>query len=235
MLDRDALRAWIAPSHLEDDALAGYRASMSADPARMIVLADVLTGEAASAIGTFLREGAQYGVEHGLYSRTEGVEASAWEAAAEDDRFFRFGKLAGTRAEAALDPSTLTYLRWRMFVTQPAFHDFFEALTGIALGPSDDFGAHRFGEGDFLKDHDDDNKDRRVAFVTYLTPEWRPEFGGALFMQDAAGGVQRVESMFNTMVVFDVAAGTSHHVGTIDPAAGDHARYTFGGWFPNPS
>jgi Rps23 Pro-64 3,4-dihydroxylase Tpa1-like proline 4-hydroxylase len=158
-----------------------------------------------------------------------------WEAAPESDRFFRYGKLAGIRPEAALDPATLTYMRWRAFVTEPGFRDFFEALTGLALGASDDFGVHRFSVGDFLKDHDDENKNRRVAFVMYLTPDWRREFGGALHMADRAGQTHLVESMFNTMVVFDVSARSTHHVGRIEEPAGDHARLTFGGWFPNPS
>ncbi len=235
MVDRDALRPWIAAGHLDDETLERYSREMAAHPARMIVLADVLTDGAASALATFLSNGAEYGIEHGLYSQPGAADPGAWEVAPESDRFFRYGKLAGTRLEAALDPETLTYLKWRRFVTEPAYHDFFEALTGITLGESDDFGVHRFAVGDFLKDHDDENKNRRVAFVIYLTPDWRREFGGALHMADRSGDVHLVESMFNTMVVFDVSAGSTHHVGRIEEAAGAHARYTFGGWFPNPS
>jgi hypothetical protein len=235
MLDREALRAWIGAEHLDAGALQGYRKRLESHPARMIVLTDVLAGQPATALATFLQHGAEYGVEHGLYSHPGAAEPSAWEAAPEPDRFFRYGKLAGTRPDAALDPSTLTYLKWRAFVTQPAYHDFFEELTGITLGPSDDFGVHRFAVGDFLKDHDDENKNRRVAFVIYLTPDWRREYGGALLMADRSGDVHRVDSMFNSMVVFDVSAGSTHHVGRIEEVAGDHARYTFGGWFPNPS
>jgi hypothetical protein len=235
MFDRNALRPWIADGHLDDAALERYRREMEGHPARMIVLTEVLTPDAATSLSTFLRDGAEYGVEHGLYSHPGPEDAGAWEAAPESDRFFRYGKLAGIRPEAALDPATLTYMRWRTFVTQPPFHDFFAALTGLTLGASDDFGVHRFSVGDFLKDHDDENKNRRVAFVMYLTPHWRQEFGGALHMRDRSGDVHLVESMFNTMVVFDVAAGSTHHVGRIEDDAGEHARLTFGGWFPNPS
>jgi hypothetical protein len=235
MADRDALRPWISAGHLDDATLERYRLEMEAHPARIIVLRDVLTADTATALATFLRDDAEYGVEHGLYSHSGPEDPGTWEAAPESDRFFRYGKLAGIRPEAALDPATLTYMRWRTFVTEPPFHDFFEALTGLTLGLSDDFGVHRFSVGDFLNDHDDENKNRRVAFVMYLTPDWRREFGGALHMEDRSGGVHLVESKFNTMVVFDVSAGSTHHVGRIEEAAGEHARFTFGGWFPNPS
>jgi 2OG-Fe(II) oxygenase superfamily len=235
MIDRDVLRPWIAARHLDDTALERYRGEMAAHPARMIVLTDVLTDDAATTLASFLGAGAEFGLEHGLYSHPGAEDQEVWEAAPEPDRFFRYGKLAGIRPEAALDPPTLTYMKWRTFVTEPAFHDFFEALTGLTLGESDDFGVHRFSVGDFLKEHDDENKNRRVAFVMYLTPHWRREFGGALHMKDRSGDVHLVESMFNTMVLFDVAAGSTHHVGKIEEVAGEHARLTFGGWFPNPS
>ena len=235
MLDTDALAAWIRPQHLTEDALAGYRETMAAHPARMVVLHDVLTKEAAERVAAFLADEAVYTIGHGLYSQHDGVDASAWEAAPVEDRFFRFGKLTGQRPEAMLSDNMLTYLQWRAFVTEPPFRAFFESLTGIVLGASDDFGCHEFRVGDFLLAHDDANRDRRVALVMYLTPAWRPRFGGALAMQAADGSVDRVEATFNTMVVFDTLAGSSHHIERIEDAAAEEARRTFGGWFPNPS
>jgi hypothetical protein len=110
MVDRDALSPWIAAKHLDDETLERYHRQLAAHPARMIVLADVLTDEAASTLATFLGNGAEYGVEHGLYSLPGAADPGTWEVAPESDRFFRYGKLAGTRLEAALDPATLTYL-----------------------------------------------------------------------------------------------------------------------------
>jgi Rps23 Pro-64 3,4-dihydroxylase Tpa1-like proline 4-hydroxylase len=120
-------------------------------------------------------------------------------------------------------------------VTEAPLRGFFESLTGMPLGPSDDFGCHEFRVGDFLLAHDDANRNRRVALVMYLTPAWRPDFGGALSMTAADGSVDRVEAAFNSMVVFDTLAGSSHHIERIEDSAGDQARRTFGGWFPNPT
>ena len=235
MVDTEALAAWIQPQHLAADALESYRRTMAEHPARMVVLNDVLTEGAATRIAAFLADEAIYEVEHGLYSRHEGADADAWDAAPVEDRFFRFGKLAGQRPEAMLSDNMLTYLQWRSFVTEAPFRALFESLTGMPLGASDDFGCHRFRVGDFLLAHDDANRNRRIALVTYLTPAWRPEFGGALSMTAADGSVDRVEASFNTMVVFDTLAGSSHHIEPIEASAGDEARHTFGGWFPNPS
>ena len=169
-----------------------------------------------------------------MYSKDGGVTVDEWEAASAEDRFFRFDKLRGVRPESALDPSTLTYMRFRAWVSEPPFRTFMENLTGVPLGPSDDFGAHRFRPGDFLRDHDDDNRGRRISLVMYLTPGWHPEYGGALTMQHPGGSdVSTVHAGFNSMVVFDVAVGSRHRVESISERAGDLGRCTFGGWFPD--
>ena len=235
MVDTNALGRWIQPQHLTDDAVNGYRETMTSHPARLVVLEEFLLPEVADRLGTFLADAALYTVEHGVYSSEEGVSAETWDAAAEEDRFFRFGKLSGQRPEAMLSDAMLTYLQWRSFVTEPAFHDLFEAITGLELGPSDDFGCHEFGVGDFLREHDDANRSRRVALVMYLTPGWEERHGGGLTMTAADGSVDRRQATFNSMVIFDTLAGSSHRVERIEEAAGTLARRTFGGWFPSPS
>lgn len=235
MVDADALGRWIQPRHLTDDALQAYREAMASHPAHLVVLEEFLLPEVADRLATFLADAALYTVEHGVYSSEDGVSSDAWDAAGEDDRFFRFGKLSGQRPEAMLSDAMLTYLQWRSFVTEPPFHDLFEGLTGLELGPSDDFGCHEFKVGDFLREHDDANRSRRVALVMYLTPGWEERHGGGLTMTAADGSVDHRQATFNSMVVFDTLAGSSHRVERIEDAAGDLARRTFGGWFPSPS
>jgi len=234
-MDTERLGAWIDARHLDDAALAGYRAAFAADPAKMLMVRDFLRAEVAERLAGFMAHDADFATEYGLRSQETGVGAEAWEAAPKDDRFFRFGKLRGIKPEAALSDDALSYMRFRTFVTEQPFHDLFEAMTGLPLGASDDFGLHAFRAGDFLDDHDDANKDRRVALVMYLTPGWQPEFGGALFMEDPGGNVRRFDAGYNSLAVFDTRAGTTHRVGVVDGDAGDLARHTFGGWFPNPS
>jgi hypothetical protein len=234
-VDTDALASWIDERHLDEAALEAYRASFAQDPARMLLLHDFLRADVAERMAAFMATEADFSSEYGLYSVEGPVEADAWHAAPEEDRFFRYGKLQGIKPEAALSDNALAYMQLRSFVTQEPFHDLFEAMTGLELGPSDDFGLHAFRAGDFLLDHDDANRDRRVALVIYLTPEWRSDLGGALLMEDPTGQVRRFDAAFNSLAVFDTLAGTTHRVERVDEAAGDLARCTFGGWFPNPA
>ena len=74
---------------------------------------------------------------------------------------------------------------------------------------SDDFGSHSMTAGDFLKQHDDNNRNRRLALVLYLSPDWKPEYGGSLKIADPAGdGESTVAANYNSLVAFDTLAGT---------------------------
>ena len=231
MNDANTLARWIQPHHLDPEVVRSHAERFASTPARMATLEDFLLPDVAERLHRFLRDEAQFAKEYGLYSVDHGVSREEWDQAAEEDRFFTFGKLEGTAPDAQFSPNMLTYLRFRKAFQEDAFRTYFEGLTGMALAASDDFGVHSLTAGDFLKSHDDDNKDRQVALVLYLTPEWRPEFGGALNMIDREGTLTKVDSLFNTIVVFDVRAGTTHHIAPIDRAAGSLARLTIGGWY----
>ena len=88
--------------------------------------------------------------------------------------------------------------------------------------------------GDCLNPHNDDNRNRRLALVIYLSVDWESGFGGALNVIDSQGRRTKIEAEYNSMVVFDVAAGTTHLVAPISPKAGDSARLTIGGWYHKP-
>ena len=233
MLDIGALSPWIDQRHLSADELLKHRDSLNQHPARLVVIEDLLTAEAADLLSRFVADDADYATEYGLYSKEDGVSPETWGVATEEDRFFRFDKMRGPKPEAAFGQGTMAYLKFRKFAGETAFRGLVEALTGLGLGPTDNFGVHAFHAGDFLRDHDDDSKGRRVAFVLYLSPDWPPEFGGALTMVDSGGGVTTVPPSFNSMVVFDAKAGSRHRVEPVLPAADDRARGTFGGWFPD--
>jgi SM-20-related protein len=227
------VETWIQPQHLDSGTMHGYRQAFASHPARLLVLRDFLLEERASTLHTFLVENAEYEVKYGLYSDPDrGVDREAWLAAPEPDRFFQFAQLKGIRPAAVLSRPTLTYMQFRAAFADPAFRAFFEAVTGLELRHDrEDIGVHAMRAGDFLRSHDDDNRDRKLAMVLYLTPGWRPEFGGTLNVVEPDGTVTEIVADYNSLVMFDVESGATHHVTTVTDAAGEAARRTIGGWY----
>jgi hypothetical protein len=186
----------------------------------------------AQRLSNFLRDEAEFRLEYGLFSTgDEAASEQAWLHAREEDRFFRFAKIVGAYPQFAMSPNMLTYLRFRRAFQTADFRNFFEQISGLCLAWSDDFGSHSMKRGDFLKSHSDDNRNRSLALVIYLSPNWGPHFGGALNVVDSQGRTVKIEPEYNSMVVFDVAAGTTHFVDLIRPEAGDNGRLTIGGWY----
>lgn len=231
-----SLTALVQPQHLDDEATRAYRARFEASPARFVVLEDFLVPGVAERLSRFLDGEAEFATEYGLYGIDDRrVDEREWLAADDAARFFRFAKNVGTRPEFQLSDNALTYLRFRTtFQRSDELRALFEAMTGLELAASDDFGSHSMQAGDFLRTHDDDNRNRRLALVLYLSPGWRPEFGGSLEVVDGDGEASIVEARFNSLVAFDTRAGTTHRVLPISDAAGERRRLTIGGWYHRP-
>lgn len=226
----------VEPAHLSDEAVAAYRSRFDSSPARFVVLEDFLKPALAERLSRFLDSEAVYATEYGLYGvEDRRVEEQEWSAADEQKRFFRFSKIVGIQPEHQMSENALAYLRFRStFMRDAELRGFFEAVTGMSLGASDDFGSHSMVAGDFLKAHDDDNRNRVLALVLYLSPDWTPDYGGTLKIVDPAGEELTVEAKYNSLVAFDTRAGTSHYVVPISERAGNRKRLTIGGWYHEP-
>ena len=232
-LERNLLEKWVQAPHLEPAAVGQYRSLFTSHTARALVIKNLLVPAVADRLSRFLAKEAEFAPEYGLYSREGAVNEEAWMAGQEHDRFFRLHRLVRTPTQFQMSPNALTYLQFRKAFQHLEFKAFFEAITGLPLGWSDDFGAHSMGNGDFLRPHSDANRDRRVALVIYLTPGWRPEWGGTLHIVDTGRRVMEVTPEFNSMVVFDVLGAPEHYVAPIELPAGAPPRLTIGGWYHN--
>ena len=230
-----ALTSLVGQNHLTEEAIRSYRSSFESTPARYVVLEDFLQPSLAERLSAFLESEADYATEYGLYGIDEGVDEQRWNAAGEDERFFRFSKLVGIDPKYALSDNALAYLRFRSTFQRDAdLRAYFESVTGMRLAQSDDFGSHCMKSGDFLKSHDDDNKDRVLALVLYLSPDWQAEYGGTLRIVKPDGEELTVEARYNSLVAFDTRAGTTHYVVPIGERAGARKRLTIGGWYHAP-
>jgi hypothetical protein len=229
-VDRSRLESWFQPQHLEDDALERYRKAFCLHPARLVVFENVLAPQVADRLARFLASEAEFAPEFGLYSIEGAVNEQQWLHADEQDRFFRLRKLVGTPRQSQMSPNALTYLLFRKAFQLPEFKAFFEAISGLTLGWSDDFGAHSMIEGDFLRPHSDDNRNRRLALVIYLTPGWQRQLGGLLRVFHHDGTFTEIEPRFNRMIAFDVLAAPAHLVTPIGPAR-QQQRLSIGGWY----
>lgn len=231
MTDLRSLETWIQPQHLEDATLARYRDSFTTHPARLVVLTDFLVDRVAERLSRFLDSEAEFQTEYGCYSKEGGMTEAEWLAADEPDRFFRLRKLVATPQRFRMSPNALTYLQFRKAFQSTQMRAFFEQISGLTLGWSDDFGAHLMIEGDFLRPHSDDNRDRRLALVIYLSKGWRKEHGGLLRLAHPDGHFTEVEPNYNTVIAFDVLASPAHVVMEVTAAPNSWQRFTIGGWY----
>jgi hypothetical protein len=231
-VDRQKLGAWIQPQHLEDAALAEYEKSFVSHPARLVVIKNFLQPAVAERLSRFLSSEAEFKDEYGLYSIEGAVKEEDWRRAAEDDRLFKLGKLVGTPPQFQTSPNAMTYLQFRMTFQRPELKGFFEAISGMPLGASNDFGAHSMTQDDLLRPHSDDNRNRQLALVIYLSPGWKPEYGGQLRVTHLDGKETMVEAEYNSMIAFNVLTHSAHVVEPVrSNDGGTKRRLTIGGWY----
>lgn len=227
---------WIQEQHLQPEAMERYREEFTSHPARLLVIRDFLRQDKAERLARYLAEDLEYDRKYGLYSVEGTVSEDDWQRAESSDRFFRYSQPVGVKPESHLSPNTLMYMRFKAVFADPDFRRFFESVTGRTLAyASDDIGAHAMVAGDFMGSHDDDNRERQLAIIIYLTPDWRPEYGGALRVMGSEAGAIEISPMFNSLAMFDVRAGTTHHVAAVTDAADGQVRRTIGGWYHRPT
>jgi 2OG-Fe(II) oxygenase superfamily len=226
-LNAEPLRSWIQPQHLETERLLEHQRTFSAHPSRLIHLKDFLLADVADRLSKFLSQEAIFRAEFGVYSSEEAVPEERFGAAPDADRFFRMRRMMGTHPQFMMSPNALTYVRFRQLFQRPALKAFFEVISNLPLGTSDDFGSHLMSEGDFLKPHNDNNRNRRLALVFYLTQGWEPRLGGNLHVVAPDGQRDEIVPEYNSVVAFDVLVNVEHQVSTII----NGKRFSIGGWY----
>lgn len=234
-LEHGWLEGWLQPRHLDPSRIESYRAAFDAHPAHILVLPRFLRDELAEGVARFLSREAVFQTVHGLYSASgHRVDEDTWHQADESDRFYKYDVIDGVREELQLSRNLLCYLKVRAALTDPRFRHLLEEMTGRSLGQVSPPHANRYRQGDFLAPHSDDDWERSLSLVLYLAPNWRPDLGGALHMQDEGGAEHVIGAELNSLVVFDVTANSRHHIAPLTAAARDFARLSIGCWCSKP-
>lgn len=204
---------------LADDGAARLRQALRASTAWR----HVINGETR----VFEIDAAQYDA---LPPAERGAIEQAVHTAAASGFQFRFDtiRVADDAADRRRSASILD--AFALFMSSADVLAFVTAVTGVADIAFADAQATRYRPGHFLTGHDDDvaGKDRRLAYVLGLTPEWRVEHGGLLHFHGRDGGV--VETMapgLNSLCLF--AVGQSHSVSIVAPFA-PAPRLSVTGW-----
>jgi SM-20-related protein len=130
-------------------------------------------------------------------------------------------------ARAGLDGSLIAFAA--LMGSAPVL-DLLGAITGIGPLAFADAQATVYRPGDFLNRHDDDvaGKNRKLAYVLGLAPDWRPDWGGLLMFEDGQGGiVETIVPRFNALSLFSVPQ--PHSVSCVAPFAPE-PRLSITGW-----
>lgn len=149
--------------------------------------------------------------------------------AARESFQFRFSSLRVPDLVSERTPDQDMLHAFAEFMRSDAVLAFIRKVTGKTAILYADAQGTAYHTGDFLTGHDDDveGKNRALAYVMGLTPEWRVEWGGLLLFHEADGRVSGLAPRFNCLNMF--ALPVLHSVSQVTPFAGG-VRYAVTGW-----
>lgn len=149
--------------------------------------------------------------------------------AARDGFQFRFSSLRVPDPVSEREPDKDILHAFAEFMRSAPVLDFIRTVTGKMAILFADAQGTAYHPGDFLTGHDDavEGKNRELAYVMGLTPEWRVEWGGLLLFHEADGRISGLGPRFNCLNMF--ALPVLHSVSQVTPFAGG-VRYAVTGW-----
>lgn len=240
MSDPLSLQDWVQSRHLQPDTIRACRQAFISHPSRLLVVKDFLLEPMAERLSRFLSHEARFEPVYGLYAKNvkdgniPAVSPDAWLAAEEREKFYRFSDYAGVLDEFQRSSNQTAFRRFFSALRGEEFKRYFEAISGLELGSTPLINAYSYKSGDFLSNHSDDVKGKRLSFVFYFSPRWEDRFGGLLHMIARDGEMMKIAPDYNSLVIFDVAAKTDHFISPVEPCAGERARLSVSGWFLAP-
>jgi SM-20-related protein len=154
---------------------------------------------------------------------------AAWERAHRGFQYFyHYYRLLENRT--AYPPPDHYLAKFLTLLTAPHFLSLMRDVTGVQAIAWASSTATLYKPFDFLSIHDDDHPGNRrlIAYSLNLTPNWRPDWGGALQFYDTRDHIEEgYLPTFNTLNLFRVPQ--LHSVTQVSSFGG--LRYVISGWF----
>lgn len=136
-----------------------------------------------------------------------------------------------TSTITALEGHTPALTECSRLFRSPATRRFIADLSGHDCAGKPHVAAAWYRPGEYALPHDDSAiKGRSVAYVWYLTKDWRQEWGGAFFWCPTG---QYLLPGFNTLMIFNVLPANVHLVCPVAPIATSQ-RITINGFWSRP-
>jgi SM-20-related protein len=176
----------------------------------------------------------------------EGMNQAAWKSLSDMENVHQDFPNSGNWAKAEIGSAEADHFLSRLRL--PCIREYIESFPNI-LGRHVGFSYYSYSAGDCLLTHNDTDQGRltagrpslrrRVAIVTYVHEEWRPDWGGELIIYARRAGASSdcgdlvpthcIEPRPGTLVMFTVPR--YHRICRVDPTAGKHRRLSIAGWF----
>lgn len=122
---------------------------------------------------------------------------------------------------------------FHLMAASKEFADFMCNLTGIKVKAGAlDLAGSLYKSGDYLLCHDDQVEDRKIAYILYLSQDFKESDGGSFMLFDEKNGepnrlVQKHLPLFNHLMIFQVSRVSFH---AVEENMSNKERYAIGGW-----
>ncbi|VDN58513.1 unnamed protein product [Dracunculus medinensis] len=108
--------------------------------------------------------------------------------------------------------------------------EWLSSISGVELTTRVSIVSTIYEHTQILLPHDDQLDNRAFAYVYYLTPQWKPNYGGELALFDNVNNYPRREPLSNSLALFRVSPASWHMV----KEKCDFFRLSVHGWFYEP-
>ncbi len=126
-----------------------------------------------------------------------------------------------------------TLKKFYEFFSSKEFEEWVEKISGIKLKIGKiDMAGSLYKNGDYLLCHDDKLEGRKIAYVYYLSRDFKKEDGGTFVLFDSENGMPWIARekhipIWNSLLIFEVGDKSFHEV---EEVLSDKKRYAIGGW-----